>query len=693
MKIRYLSFFVFFSLIFTSCSNSDLTSDSIDLSKSLYYFVEEKCSSVTEIQNQNNNFKKLEHWGRHNLAEVAGVHGNYVWLKTEFEVPSLLKNSDLGVFVSYIHFAEETYINGIRIGQSGIMPDGYNNEVSSMYESHFYTIHNEYLKFDEPNTLLIKVYAKGNAEISGKALIGNNTKLKKLSVITTFLRSRIYLLLVAGPFASFVLFFSLFLSRRKKKNGLHYLFAIQNLFTVFLLSYFFSSDVPWYVSFGIPHIWYTKITLCFSIYFVTHFVTLFQIYFITGKVPRIIAFIKYILLFITMIVTITAKDLPSLMAITPYMIIITLIQFGIAIFYSVHGFFVKSQRNNAIVLNIAFSPLIFCIILDLIIRLKFDNMNLPFLTIFGHQLTNLIFIVNLTTQMNHTFEKNEYLNENLAREVQIQTVDITFANERLEQELNRSKLDLEMASVVQKKFLPLDYIKNDDWELSVSYEPLSKVSGDLYDYYLFDNILSGFALFDASGHGVAASLVTMLSKNIIFKSFRKAVQENQPVSEALIDINNTVINAKGSVENYLTGLLFKIGNVKKDGSVDIQMASAGHPYPVFYSTESNDIEEILLDASQVQCGAIGIKGIAVSFPDINLVMHRGDVLVAFSDGLLEAVNDMHVQFGRKNVERIVKENHDLSAGEIKLKLLNGLNGFLGETIREDDVSIIVLKKL
>lgn len=682
-------------LIFTSCTKSVTQTSKIDLHNSFYYLKGGADSSINQIQNRSDEFdNKLTFWGRHNLAKITGSKDSYIWLKADFFIPDDLRGKDLGILIDYIHFAEKIWVNGTYIGESGVMPNEKKlSERSSMYAVHYYTIPEAALNQKEINSVYIKVYAKGNAEISGKAFIAEKNVISQEASNSTFVHSRIYLVFVAGPFAAFVLFFVFFISRKKNKNQLYYLFAMQNFFTVILFAYLASSEIPLYVSFGIPHITFVKITLCISIYFIVHFLSLFEIQYVAGSIQKSVMVVKYFLLFITVLPTILVRDLQTLMSFTPFMIVSCVIQWGLGIFYTIKGLFIKEQKKNAIILNIAFLPLYISIIIDLIIRIGFSYTELPYLTIFGHQIANLFFIVTLAGQMNKAVEKNEYLNKNLEREIEIQTVDIKFANERLEQEVNRSKQDLEMASLVQKKFLPPLEAEYKGWDVSILYEPLAKVSGDLYDYYNEEDKLHGFSLFDASGHGVAASLVTMLSKNIIFKSFRNALRTGCNVSSALIDINDTIISAKGNVENYLTGILVKFGEIEMDGTNSVQLASAGHPYPIWYSTEKNDIEELLPDVNHVQFGAIGIPEIDVSFPDIEFTMKKGDVLVCYTDGLLESSNEDRVEFGWNRVADIVKEFHDLSAKEINNKLIGKLNKFLGESLRDDDITIIVLKRL
>lgn len=692
---RVIHVFLLSIFLFSSCSHVTKPENCIDLSHSFSYLdVGPEPGTLEQIHARDGEFTKLENWSHCNISDIAGITGNYVWIKADFELPENLKDEDISFFVSYIHFAEKTYLNDELIGVSGIFPDkNGKGERSSMYRTHFYRMNNKLLNRDGKNTIYIQIYSRGHAEVNGYCYVGPTEALTKLSTFNLLLSSRLYLLLFASPFITFLLFFVLFITSRKNKNWTNYFFAMENIFTIGMLGYFFAGEVPSYVNMGISHLWYTKVVLCCCTCLVIHFVSMFSINYINGEIPKRVNIIQEILLIAIIIGIIVMPDLPTLMKFTWPIAALAFIKFIIGLYYPIRGLKNPKQQTKSVIFLLAFTPFYISIFVFISLNYIVDYSIVAYYPVLGHQISNFVFIIILCKNMNKAMEENIYLSENLEREIQVRTVDLTFANERLEQEIKRSAKDLEMASIVQKKFLPSLENSYSGWEISVSYEPLSKVSGDLFDYYNDEDKLLGLSLFDASGHGVAASLITMLSKNIIFRAFRDAYNTSSPISSALLRINNQIINAKGNIDNYLTGEILRFGNIDKDGNNSAEIASAGHPYPIFYSTKYNGIEEFLTDPGQTQFGAIGIPDIEVSFPVINFEMQKGDILVVFSDGLIESANEDHEQFGRERINEIVKENCNLSAQEIKLKIINSLNGFIGEVLRDDDITVIVLKRV
>ena len=143
----------------------------IILNNSLYWApckAESTPEDVSAYNGANYHFQKISDLGSQNLYNLVSGHGQYVWLKSEFEIPESLKHKDLGLYIDYIHFADKVWINGHYSGEYGQFPP---NAKSSMYMGHYYDFPESMLNQKGNNTILIKVYCLGNAAISGNVII------------------------------------------------------------------------------------------------------------------------------------------------------------------------------------------------------------------------------------------------------------------------------------------------------------------------------------------------------------------------------------------------------------------------------------------------------------------------------------------------------------------------------------------
>ena len=83
----------------------------------------------------------------------------------------------------------------------------------------------------------------------------------------------------------------------------------------------------------------------------------------------------------------------------------------------------------------------------------------------------------------------------------------------------------------------------------------------------------------------------------------------------------------------------------------------------------------------------------VHYAPIALKMEKEDVLVLFTDGLTEAVDKDRKEFGRKQLEKILEASSGESASGILNKLTDAVSSHIGSAARNDDITIIVMKRV
>jgi sigma-B regulation protein RsbU (phosphoserine phosphatase) len=251
---------------------------------------------------------------------------------------------------------------------------------------------------------------------------------------------------------------------------------------------------------------------------------------------------------------------------------------------------------------------------------------------------------------------------------------------------------LETVAHVQKNFLPPKNKAFRGWDLAISYNALdNNVSGDLYDYYFADGVLDGIGIFDVSGHGIPAGLMTILAKSIISQHFITGMNQDESISNVLKDINKSYIKEKVDVENYITGLLFRFSEFNKKDICSVEFANAGHPYPLLYKADENKIIE-LKQEDQKQYGILGVEGLDVSFPPVSFRIAQDDIIICYTDGLTDSVNSKGEEFSKERVLKIIKEYHHESAIMLMNRIMDKLNDFIGREKPTDDITLMVLKR-
>ena len=675
----------FFSFAFTACSKPEDADDIINL-KDHFYWAEASAESTVEEAEQLRFHKFLTH-GTANIQKAVGSEQEYVWLMVAFSLPEKLRNETLALLISYLHFADRVWVNGTYIGGYGKFPPG---EKSALWASHFYGIPSKLLNPMGRNIILIKVYCKGNSGISDNILLGDYQKIYAINTFHTFCQSIIYLFAEGGMLFTGILFLLIFIWRQKEREYLT--FSLLCLSSMIFAAPFFASHLPIDFPSNIPFLAFIKLTLCEGLYLLVFFLSSLVIEFVRKREPKNLKIVRISILSFTSLVTLCGPNYDFLMLICETMLFLSAVQILLSFSFVLKSKLSPEEKHSLHTLTIAFIPLFVSIVLDIIIKGVLQKVDAPYATLFGWLITIFDFMILLSRRYNKAIAQNEYLNVKLRREVLKQTRELSRKNAKLEEEIKRSETDLEMASVVQKEFFPYPPKSLRGWDIAVSYSPLAKVSGDMYDFYVENNALNGFSLFDVSGHGIAASLITMLAKNIVFQSFVRNLKNNESVSRTLYEINDELIEAKGEIENYLTGLMFRFSPFDQNDECRVEMANAGHPNPILYSAKGNICDEIDSGGSEAHHGAIGLDFITVSFPQINFTMAEDDILIFYTDGLTESRNKKKEMFGKERVKKIIKESFAKDAQSIMEDLIDAFNSFTKGVKRDDDITIVVMKR-
>lgn len=667
-KMRRITFisFILISILFSSCANSFRKNSPRVFLREWSYSIDGR----TYIQLPPKPLGNLESY-------LPGNKG-FITLHTEFELPWKLASGDVGLALGKILIASKIYLNGTEIGGTGSFPP----KVYSAGQA--YTnikLNPQFLKLDGKNTIEIVMWVEGKGGISDKPFISTYTDTSRFTSTMTFFYSKLNLIFAWSMVLAAGIYLMFFAQQRKEKHYRDY--ALMNLWTAVYLVPMWASEIP-NVLMRIPYIWWNTIfngaVAIISNYYAVSFVRSF-LGVETGKKTRICRRILTIIGIIFMVM------IPNQVLFYKYQFVMLgfiLIQQV----YSVSAVFSEFKKRNKQLINlvIGFSPVILTLFVDIVLKFVFRLSMVPYMTIFGWQMTSITFICIVTIQYSRIRKSFEYLNENLEKEVKERTLELTKANKELEKRQAEADRDMQLAVHVQQSF----YAKKPEfpgWDIAVSFNPLSGVSGDMYDFFRVEGKLRGFGLFDVSGHGISSGLVTMLAKNSITNAFKETL--SLKLDKAMEVVNQQVISIKGDIENYLTGILFRIDK-EKPGK--LEFVNAGGPHPIFKAKGKKEKAKLLLpNDNKLHYGMIGVKDLEVKFQVIKTKMKPGDVLVLYTDGISETENKNGEPFGKERIMDVLNRKEG-SAQEIVDAIMNDLRDFAGFEKLDDDITVLVLKK-
>ena len=203
--------------------------------------------------------------------------------------------------------------------------------------------------------------------------------------------------------------------------------------------------------------------------------------------------------------------------------------------------------------------------------------------------------------------------------------------ERIQNELQVAS-DIQMA-MVPKIFPP--FPKRDDIDLSASLVPAKEVGGDLYDFFIQDEKLH-FCIGDVSGKGVPASLLMAVTRT----QYRTLAAHYDSPAKIVSSINDSMdeINENNMFVTFFCGVLDL-----KTGHMDY--CNAGHNAPYILT---DAIRELAVEPNL----PLGVLT-GVDYVEQSVEMKYDDALFLFTDGLNEAENILHEQFGDSGIRAVL----------------------------------------
>lgn len=237
------------------------------------------------------------------------------------------------------------------------------------------------------------------------------------------------------------------------------------------------------------------------------------------------------------------------------------------------------------------------------------------------------------------------------------------------------KNEYEEAFLVQKGLIPISPPQVKGYQISGNSQPSELVGGDVFDYYRFNDDEFGICIGDASGHGMPAAL---MARDVII-GLRMGLENQHKMTHTLKKLNNVIYQSANAArfislfyaEIEMNGTLFYI--------------NAGHPSPIMISGD----EAIELETTGLIFGV---------FPEIDLrrsyiKINPGNILILYTDGIIERQNNMGEEFGVKNLINVIMKNKCKDTDGILNAIFVAADEFGNKNKWQDDSTVVVVRRL
>ncbi|HYE62617.1 MAG TPA: GAF domain-containing SpoIIE family protein phosphatase [Phycisphaerales bacterium] len=256
---------------------------------------------------------------------------------------------------------------------------------------------------------------------------------------------------------------------------------------------------------------------------------------------------------------------------------------------------------------------------------------------------------------------------------------------KFEQEEQRVQRQLQLAADVQRRMLPRKVPSIPALDMAARYTPSFELGGDFYDFIDLNGHL-GVVVGDVVGKGIAAALLM----SSVRASLRAHVQEVYDLDEVVARVNAAL--CQDTRDNEFASLWYGVIDPR---SLRMTYCSAGHEPPLVLRQPRNrpaapgDITELHVGGM-----VVGIDP-AQTYQRAVYDLRPGDFVIAYTDGLVDAVNFAGQRFGKARVRQAVlnavREIKDCTAAQMIDRVLWEVRQFAGLAPRPDDLTLLAVR--
>ena len=241
---------------------------------------------------------------------------------------------------------------------------------------------------------------------------------------------------------------------------------------------------------------------------------------------------------------------------------------------------------------------------------------------------------------------------------------------------------LEMAHRLQEALLPQEYPRVQNISFSHLYTPADVVGGDLFQITGMAGNRAAMLVSDVSGHGIRAALITSIIKTVS----QHVYLEDKTPAEVLCDMNSRFRSVLGSLspDIFATACMVIVDGPARS----ISLASAGHPCPLLIRKDDMSCRATM--ESEEIGPALGFFR-APEYPTVECQLKAGDIVLGYTDGAYEVMDEEGEMYGLPRLEELVAHNARLIPRDLIQKIITETDTFRGSRPRRDDTCIVTLE--
>ena len=246
------------------------------------------------------------------------------------------------------------------------------------------------------------------------------------------------------------------------------------------------------------------------------------------------------------------------------------------------------------------------------------------------------------------------------------------AQERMAQEMT-------LARQIQQHMLPASAPEIAGYEIAGGSAPALEVGGDYFDY-IQPQQNNYIMIGDVSGKGVPAALVMSIVRALI----RAYLEFEASPANMLRKVNRTIsLDLEQEMFVTMSGLQLD------EKAHRLTVARAGHE-PVLICHGDGSLERLTPPGAAL--GMLDAEDFDEVLAEMSYTVQSGDTVLLYTDGITEAQNTAHEEFGARRLEQLVQKSTDLSARELFERIIDEVQSFTSGMSQLDDITLVVIRR-
>jgi len=242
----------------------------------------------------------------------------------------------------------------------------------------------------------------------------------------------------------------------------------------------------------------------------------------------------------------------------------------------------------------------------------------------------------------------------------------------------RLQQELEDARQMQLRLLPQNAPPTEGFDIAASSQPAREVGGDFFDYLLPTDGKIGIALTDVSGKGLKAAMNAVLANGML----HEVAKMEASCGRILSALNADLCPRMEKLMFTALGLA-----ILDKEAITLSWANAAQPHSII--KRGGQVFEFESESGL----PLGMMK-NVEYQTRELSLHEGDIIIFYTDGIIEAENEMEEMYGTERLEQLTTHiNSTMNCEEIIETILQDVADFVGNAEQYDDMTVVVLKKL